>query len=204
MNFTSSLPILSARVLVFSDFNCPYCFTLNEWIHSLGMSKRIRWVGVEHRPDLPQKIPNKAPDKALLSSEVSDVQSRAPEVAVKTPLGWLNSRTTLMIQNAIEDDYPELAPQLRSLIFRRYWHDGDLAINGESLKEDLGALGIELPFLEPDVLDEWSDWWKEELNRIPVMIAPNGLCHRGLQDFEAVRLFLNGALHEGLEGPGCQ
>jgi predicted DsbA family dithiol-disulfide isomerase len=204
MTFTSSIPISSARVLVFSDFNCPYCFTLNEWIHTLGMSSRIRWVGVEHRPDLPLQGPNGDADRALLANEVRDVQSRAPEVGVRTPSGWLNSRISLMVQNAVEDDHPELAPQVRSKIFRRYWHDGDLAINEESLKEYLAALGVELPFLEPDVLDEWSKWWKVELDRIPVMIAPNGACHRGLQDFEAVRLFLNGGLHEGIEGPGCQ
>jgi protein-disulfide isomerase len=30
------LPFPTARVLVVSDFNCPYCYTLNEWVHKLG------------------------------------------------------------------------------------------------------------------------------------------------------------------------
>jgi len=109
-----------------------------------------------------------------------------------------------MLQNAIEDDHPNLAPQVRSWIFRRYWHEGDLPSSPDSIRDTLKKLGIEIPFLEPDLLDEWSGWWKNELDRIPVMIAPTGVCHRGLQDFDAVRLFLRGALHSAGAGPGCQ
>ena len=38
----------SSRILVISDFNCPYCFTLNEWLNQLGVAERVYWVGVEH------------------------------------------------------------------------------------------------------------------------------------------------------------
>jgi len=47
------LALLSARVVVISDFNCPYCFTLNEWLAALGLADQVRWVGVEHKPHLP-------------------------------------------------------------------------------------------------------------------------------------------------------
>lgn len=54
------LPFPTSRILVVSDFNCPYCYTLNEWVHLLGAGARVRWVGIEHRPDLPIFGPNMA------------------------------------------------------------------------------------------------------------------------------------------------
>ena len=98
------LPFPTTRVLVVSDFNCPYCFTLNEWLEDIGAGARVRWVGIEHRPDLPHQGPNKEPDVDTLAREVADVQDRAPEVQVVRPDSWQNSRSALLVQNALEDD----------------------------------------------------------------------------------------------------
>ena len=64
-------PFASARVLVISDFNCPYCFALNEWIHELGASNRVRWVGIEHLPSLTVESTPDPDAQALLRTEVA-------------------------------------------------------------------------------------------------------------------------------------
>lgn len=199
-----SLPFVSSRIVVFSDFNCPYCFTLNEWLAELGVSDRVRWVGIEHKPDLPTQGENRSADATLLREEVADVGRRAPDLGVTVPRFWANSREALLLQNAVEDDDPEVAPRLRRVIFRRYWRDGGMPFGVEALEEILGGLSIDKPIVEPEYLEEMTDWWRAELDRIPVMVAPTGVTHLGLQDKKRVRAFLHSAIRPSTAGPGCR
>lgn len=197
------LPFPTTQVLVVSDFNCPYCFTLNEWLEDIGAGARVRWVGIEHRPDLPNHGPNREPDVNTLAREVADVQGRAPEVQVVRPGSWQNSRSALLVQNALEDDAPELAHRVRTTIFRRYWQQGG-EMSEQVVAEALAEHGLAEPEPEPDHLAELTRWWKAALDRVPCMLAPTGVVHRGLQDVQAVRSFVNSALHSAGEGPGCR
>jgi len=196
-------PFLTSRIIVISDFNCPYCYTLNEWLYELGASHRVRWIGVEHRPTLPVDGVNSELDHQTLSSEVEDVQARAPEVEVAQPKTWVNSHYALLYQNALEDDDPERAPALRRAIFQAYWREGKAISREDTIKQLCLDHGVSLPELEPEYLDELSAWWKDNLDRIPCMIAPTGIAHLGLQDKRAVSAYLNSALRETTAGPGC-
>lgn len=197
------LPFPTARVLVVSDFNCPYCYTLNEWLHQLGAGPRVRWVGIEHRPDLPVSGSNSQGDRDTLAREVSDVQRRAPQVGLIEPPGWFNSRKALLLQNALEDEAPEEAYLLRRAIFRSYWTEGT-SLGGDELYALVADLKLPTVDDEPEVLDELSEWWRSELDRIPCMLAPTGITHFGLQDFRSVKSFLNSAIRAGTAGPGCR
>ena len=196
-------PFLTSRILVISDFNCPYCFTLNEWLYELGVSDRVRWVGIEHRPDLPFKGENEQRDQTTLTTEVKDVMKRAPEVNVAQPSTWNNSRSALLYQNALEDDDPDLAPVIRRAIFQAYWREGQSISSDDFIRQLFIDHGAPFPELEPDYLQELSAWWKESLDRIPCMLAPTGVAHLGLQDKRSVSAYLNSALRETPAGPGC-
>lgn len=204
MSVLPSPPILTSRIQVFSDFNCPYCFTLNEWLHGLELGSRIRWVGVEHRPDLPADGTNQAEDIQQLKLEVDDVRRRAPENGVREPPLWCNSRKALLLQNAVEVDLPDEAPALRRRLFRRYWHEGVLLVD-----EATSALGLRR-FSEMNLDDEESEldrltsWWRAHVDRIPCMIAPTGVVHLGLQDRARVERFMQSAIAETTPGPGCR
>ena len=200
---TITPPFMSSRILVFSDFNCPYCYTLNEWISELSATSRIRWVGIEHRPDLPTSGQNRPADSQLLDAEVRDVTSRDPTVELNKPEVWVNSQRALLVQNAIEDDAPDLAPALRRQLFQSYWREGSSLSDEEAIEQTLLELELELPDLEPDYLEELTGWWRSHLDRIPAMIAPTRIAHLGLQDKTSVRRFLNSALRESKAGPGC-
>jgi hypothetical protein len=131
------------------------------------------------------------------------VQRRAPDLDMVRPSGWINSRKALLLQNAFEDEMPEQAYLLRRAIFRAYWTEG--AQLGE---DELYALvsDLKLPTVEdePELLDELSEWWRSELDRIPCMLAPTGIVHLGLQDFRSVKSFINSAIRAGTAGPGCR
>jgi hypothetical protein len=196
-------PLLSARTLVFSDFNCPYCFTLNEWLSELGVGSRVRWVGIEHRPELPLTGQNLDPDAKQLALEVADVGRRAPEVGVRQPAYWCNSRPALLLQNAAEVDAPEQAFALRRRLFRGYWVDG-VPLCDEAM---LAREHERFPDLEPDAereeLERLTRWWREHIDRIPAMFSPTGLVHLGLQDRRTVKRFIDSAITSAEPGPGC-
>lgn len=207
----STLPpeLQSSRIVVVSDFNCPYCFTLNAWLNQLGIASRVFWVGVEHKPHLPLAFSenNRPDDVATLHKEVSDVRQRAPEVGVELPPVWVNSHQALLLQAAVEADHPELAAPMRTAIFERFWRERrNIAELGE-LNDCERQAGVEPDddrFLDAEQLERITGWWREELDRIPCMLAPSGARHLGLQDKAAVEAFVLGALHDPPPGPACR
>jgi hypothetical protein len=203
---TDSRPsfLLSSQVLVFSDFNCPYCFALNERLDALGLADKVRWIGIEHRPDLPHGPCNAQADVDKLAFEVADMLRRAPDVQAHQPHAWLNSRHALLIQNAIEDDAPERAHELRRAIYRTYWQNPAGTLDEAALQGILDAMELALPEVEPDHLDELTALWRRRFDRIPAMLAPTGATHLGLQDATSVARFIGSALQDSLDGPGCR
>jgi hypothetical protein len=201
---TLKLPFVTTRIVVISDFNCPYCFTLNEWINRFGAGDRILWVGVEHRPDLPFGGLNRQEDRTLLKEEVDDVQCRAPEIDIVVPPLWPNSRSALLVQNALEDETPERAHEFRCRIFQRIWLGQEMSSLLSIVQESLRDLELQIPELEPEWLDELTTWWKTHLDRLPCMIAPTGIVYQGLQDRNIVKSFLNSGLRVASSKPGCE
>lgn len=212
----SALPpqLLSARVTVVSDFNCPYCFTLNEWLWELGLAGRVRWLGIEHKPHLPCRIEtaNRPEDRDTLESEVSDVTRRFPELGVQLPHTWVNSRQALLLQAALEDEDPDRAPRIRRRIFQSFWCEGRNIADPQVLEACLAEEGLS-DALEPPsdaepedlrALSERTLWWARELDRIPCMLAPTGVRHLGLQNRDAVAAFVLGALREPPPASGCR
>ena len=199
--------LISARVLVISDFSCPFCFTLNEWITELKLSDQVRWFGIEHRASLPLRGHNDSQDQKLVADEVRQVQERAPEVNARLPQLWSNSRLALTYQAAIEDDYPEQAALLRQRIFRLLWRDGGNLADVSALQRIAEELELPAPqaiFRDEELLAQQTAWWAKELDRIPAMIAPTGARHLGLQDYRTVEAFLKGALFDPPPAAGCQ
>ena len=200
---TFDVPFATSRIVVVSDFNCPYCFTLNEWLGELGLSSAVHWVGIEHRPSLPREGGNSKEEVRTLSSEVADVLVRAPEVGVVQPSQWRNSHDALLLQNAVEYEAPELAPALRRAIFHAYWKDNNNISDVTVLQTILQQLAVDDLETEPEYLEELTEWWRTKVDRIPCMIAPTGVAHLGLQTKVAVESFINSALHDATAGPGC-
>ena len=41
------------RVTLFTDLNCPFCYSTEQRLERLGVSDQVVWRGVEHEPELP-------------------------------------------------------------------------------------------------------------------------------------------------------
>jgi protein-disulfide isomerase-like protein with CxxC motif len=201
--------LVSSRVVVVSDFNCPYCFTLNEWLNRLDVASRVWWVGVEHKAHLPSAFAafNHPDDLQTLRHEVADVQRRAPDLAVQLPPVWVNSHAALLLQAAVEAEEPGRAAALRTAIFRHFWQHSDNIADADVLADCLEQAGLPADparFLDAQQLQRITGWWSEALDRIPCLLAPSGARHLGLQDLAAVEAFVHGALHEPPPGPSCR
>jgi 2-hydroxychromene-2-carboxylate isomerase len=201
--------LLSARVVVISDFNCPYCFTLNEWLSDLDLAATVRWVGVEHKPHLPGGLQarNLPEDLSILEREVADVSRRAPEVGVTLPPVWVNSRRALLVQAFLEDEAPQLAHRVRRELFHAFWREGRDLSAADVIAAALDRAGVAPPGpegLDGAELDLITAWWAQDLDRIPCMLAPTGARHLGLQERPAVEAFVLGALRDRRDGHGCR
>ena len=85
------------RVTLFTDLNCPFCYSTEQRLERLGVSGQVAWRGVEHEPELP--VPMARDDleiAAELAAEVEAVRSRAPEVAIAVPPGKANAAAGLL------------------------------------------------------------------------------------------------------------
>jgi hypothetical protein len=161
-------------------------------------------VGIEHRPELPVRGANLDPDARQLAIEVADVGRRAPEVPLRPPAFWCNSRPALLLQNAAEVDEPEQAHLLRRRLFRGYWVDGVPLCDEALLAEERARFPHLVPEDENEELDRLTRWWRQHLDRIPAMFSPTGLVHLGLQDKVAVQRFVDSAITPAEPGPGCR
>jgi hypothetical protein len=63
----------AGNFIVYADFNCPFCYALNERLHAMGLGERVDFRSVQH---LSSATSDNAGLKALidLTREVADVR----------------------------------------------------------------------------------------------------------------------------------
>lgn len=128
-------------------------------------------------------------------------------MGVERPPVWVNSHQALLLQAAVEVDQPELAALMRTAIFERFWRERCNIADAHELSACERQVGVDPDhdrFLDDEQLERITGWWRQELDRIPCMLAPSGARHLGLQDKAAVEAFVLGALHEPPPGPACR
>lgn len=149
----------------YADFNCPFCFALNERIMMLGDSGRVLWRGIEHLPAASSRHPTLV-DQAELVSEVGVVRKRAPEITLITPTfrpgTKLVNSLVLHLSRKLADN-ARLIAELRTLIYRSYWHRGQDISDPGVLRRCCNMIGIEYPDgdLPGSGADELADWQRE-------------------------------------------
>jgi diguanylate cyclase (GGDEF)-like protein len=163
--------------LFYSDFNCPFCFALNERILAIGESPKIAWRGIQH---MPAADSNKSTlvDQTQLITEVGVVRKRAPEVAIVTPAFRPNTGLANLLMLRLADAERHQRAHLRTLIYRAYWQDGCDISDANVLAELCAAAGLAFPGIEPgddarQRLDAWQAEWEGERfhRRLPAMIS---------------------------------
>ena len=173
--------------LLYSDFNCPFCYALHERLHELQLIERCEWRGVQHAPHLPR--PMKAWQGSLgaeLRQEVALVQRLAPGLPIALPSGKPNTGQAIALAASQLQRGREAGMQMVRALYRAFW------VNGQDLSNPLvlDEFGITDGSDLDQVMEEWNTAWHETGQAgVPVIVSPQGDLLVGCVPAEQVRRF---------------
>ncbi len=199
--------MLNTRHLVYSDLNCPFCFVLNEWLCEAHKASDVRWIGVEHEPEIPVGGLPTVHGRSELIEEVARARERAPRLLVQLPLRRPNSRLALTAVAYAQKRLGPVSAGVRTALFRALWHDGadledEMVVLGTLKRFDLTPNIAELGLCEETVVSDSAQWLRSAFDRIPVLVAPSGQQYLGLGNRLALETFF-GAQFFSLERNGA-
>ena len=182
--------------VVYADFNCPFCYALNERLDKLNGPHRFHWRPIQHMPSIDGAM--LAPiTQAKLASEVFTVRHRAPDLPISLPPVWSNSRRATEAYVAASAIDGERAAALRRDIYRALWKDGrdiaDPAVVADLLHTH-GFDDVDADLESRLALGEWQRLWEEGPydERIPTIASDEGRTLLGLSSTTEIKAFLRG------------
>ena len=181
--------------VLYSDFNCPFCYAFGERVIALGFAHRIDWRGVQHAPHLPTPMAHAGPTFASeLAREVQFVQRLAPEVPIALPRGKPNTAPAIAAVAAAMDRNPSNAHRFATSLYRVFWQHGT-DISNLSVIQDL-ACGAGIPDLSTtgqatERVTAWYGAWMDRgVGSVPDLIREDGESITGLVDLDTIRRFV--------------
>ena len=165
------------KITIYADFNCPFCYVLNEQLLSQGLEQQLEWSLIEHDPHANFHMTDPG-NKDELADEVRRVRQRAPEVVISLPEGRANSGPAInTMAKAIAAD-PSRAASLRGLIYRAYWIEGKDIGHPNVLAELVQLSGfsdILTAAEQPQQVQRWQRAWEDGPfdQRIPSLEDPD-------------------------------
>jgi len=190
-----STSLLKNRFVVYADFNCPFCYALNELIHTLGLAADVEWRVVQHAVNATSSLCS-FESLSEITSEVNEVRRRAPATDIRAPVFRPNSAlASRVITQAARID-TEKAIKLRRSIYRALWVDAKDISKADVLTDLLRANELELSLDDIDTEDELVEWQHEwdssdyfERN-IPITLDQSGAAMIGLPAQMELEIFL--------------
>jgi predicted DsbA family dithiol-disulfide isomerase len=183
------------RVTLFTDLNCPFCYSTEQRLERLGVSGQIAWRGVEHEPDL--AVPLALDDleiAAELAEEVQSVRTRAPEVAIALPPGKANTAAALLAAAAALRIHAGRGADFRQAVYCAYWRDGRDISDPAVLDELAQNLGLPPRQTRPEdalTVASWRlEWERLPLRGVPLLVREDGETVYGLKDIETLERFV--------------
>jgi len=165
--------------IIYADFNCPFCYALNERLHELNLEDQAEFRMVQHAPSISSSQVS-FEVLSTLSSEVAEVRRRAPSTQINVPMFRPNSGLASQLVTAVAKVHPRKATRLHRLIYRALWVNGEDISKPDLLGNLLKELDIEPPTsaaLKDDRLSTWQSEWSDnqEFDRsIPIVISDRG------------------------------
>ncbi len=167
------------RFTVYADFNCPFCYALNERLHAAELGGQVEFRTIQHAPAISSNLAG-LEIISDLTNEVAEVRRRAPSTKINVPMFRPNTAAASALQSAINRQDPARASELRRRIFQALWVEG-LDISDPALLSDLlRELDIEAPTEDGSTRQELSAWqraWDENHefdHNIPIVISDRG------------------------------
>jgi len=174
--------------ILYSDFNCPYCYATHERLAQLGLHDRVDWRGVQHSPELPQPMRTAAgPFAAELEREVESIRLRAPEVPIELPTGKPNTGPAIRLAAAAPAADAE---RLILDLYRRFWRDGEDLSDPDVLAAAAGT-DAPAPGEGEELAAEWQrEWSRLRIGGVPLLLAADGNYLYGLKDADELAGFI--------------
>ena len=197
------------KITVYGDFNCPFCYALNERLQVYGREFDIQWQSVQHIPYVDSQSPS-FQEQTQLTAEVAAVRKRAPEVQIVTPASRPNSATANLLMAACELRGDSQQSQLRTLIYRALWRSGEDISDPVVLAHLVAMAGLE-PIASGDAEEQLSAAWQriwetgEFDRRIPSMVNSVGGRMLGFPAIPRLMPFLQGQVSNDVTlGATCE
>lgn len=182
----------SDRVVLYSDFNCPFCYALHERLHELRLLASCEWRGVQHAPHLPRPMrPWQGSLGAELKHEVSVVQRLAPGLPINLPSGKPNTLPAIALAIGLLQQDQFAGMEFVHRIYRAFWCEGQDISDPTVLKQLAGVQSIEdVGGQNQVVAQRWETAWHATgQNGVPLLVSPDGDLLVGCVPVEKVRHF---------------
>ena len=170
------------QIILYSDFNCPFCYALHERLHEMNVLARCEWRGVQHASHLPSPMkPWQGSLGAELRHEVSVVQRLAPGLPIALPPGKPNTRPAIEQAAGLLRRDPAHAMAFVHETYRAFWCESKDISDTEVLRqlieqvgaspESVGAINGE----DRRVVQEWEAAWHATGQAgVPLIVSPEG------------------------------
>lgn len=165
--------------VIYSDFNCPFSYALNERIIALGLESCVSFRDVQREPQTSSQQFGFGL-LSMLSAEVAEVGRRAPSVDINIPMFRPNSAVAISLVHRVSREDSQQGQRLRHAVFRALWVEGKDISDRLVLDALLEKLGIEvLPETDADrdQLAKWQLAWADNAEfeqKLPVVVSAQG------------------------------
>lgn len=193
MQFGYSVAMASTGgFLLYSDFNCPFCYALHERLHDLHVIDRCAWRGVQHAPHLPRPMkPWGGSLGAELRHEVAVVQRLAPGLPIMLPPGKPNTRPAIEVAVGLLRTDRERGMEFVRATYRAFWCEGkDISDPSVLSMLSQGVLEPEPDSDNQQIVHEWESAWHDTgRGGVPLIVSPAGYLLVGCVPEDSVRQF---------------
>jgi len=188
---------MSTGTILFSDFNCPFCYAMHERLHEMNLLARCEWRGVQHASHLPRPMkPWQGSLGAELRHEVAVVERLAPGLPIVLPPGKPNTRPAIEQAVALLRRDPAFGMAFVRKTYRAFWCEGkdisDPAVLRQLVEqvggsqEDVGTMNGE----DRRMAQDWeAAWHRTGQAGVPLMVSSAGDLLVGCAPIENIRRF---------------
>jgi predicted DsbA family dithiol-disulfide isomerase len=188
---------MSRISVLYSDFNCPFCYAMHERLHEMNFLALCEWRGVQHASHLPRPMkPWQGSLGAELRQEVAVVQRLAPGLPIALPPGKPNTRPAIEQAVALLRCDPSHLMAFVRETYRAFWCEGKDISDPEVLSrlvEQVGGSPESMGTIDGEdrrVAQEWeAAWHLTGQAGVPLIVSPDNYILVGCAPIADVQRF---------------